>query len=279
MRPRPETIPTPPGCGAATEGVPLPGSETDCSTRRGMRGTGSRVCDAAANDDVLGSHPDSGQRASPHDEIVTAGHFSPDDPSRRAVCPSAQEDSRMIEQGSAAKAERGGAGSAGGDPLRSRFSRTLPGDQAETRSQQAFRGLLTNVLDAERCFDAAPHQFVWSARRKHGDSPRWVLNAEGSRLLGSAARQRNAFHRHDRKPETRRFAASAAQDRVFVTQPNATCLVHPLDSVQNAPPYTNIVKASHFSPNDSARQTVCSGPKRRGGTRVGSITVSGTPTT
>jgi hypothetical protein len=117
MRPRPETIPTPPGCGAATEGVPLPGPETDCSTPRGMRGTGSRVCDDDANDDVLGSHPDSGQRASPHDEIVTAGHFSLDDPSRRAVCPSAQEDSVMIEQGNAAKTERNGSRGAGAGPV------------------------------------------------------------------------------------------------------------------------------------------------------------------
>ena len=156
---------------------------------------------------------------------------SPAEPLERKVQGSAaQEDSVMIKQGNAAKAERGGSG---GDPRPSRFSPGLPGDQAETRSQQAFRGLLRNVLDAERCLEAVPHPFVRSAGRKHGDSSRRVLDPEPSRLLGDAARQRAESHRHDRKPETRRLPACARQDRASATQqPTMTCLVHLIDSVQ-----------------------------------------------
>jgi hypothetical protein len=83
----------------------------------------------------------------------------------------------------------------GAAPRPSRFSRSLPGDQAETRSQQAFCGRLIDVVDTERCLNAAPHQLVRSAGRKHGDAPRRVLDAERSRLLGGVARQRSAFHR------------------------------------------------------------------------------------
>ena len=169
----------------------------------------------------------------------------------------------MIKQGNAAKAERGGSG---GDPLPSRFSPGLPGDQAETCSQQAFRGLLRNVLDAERCLEAVPHPFVRSAGRKHGDSSRRVLDPEPSRLLGDEARQRAESHRHDRKPETRRLPACARQDRASATpQPTMTCLIHWSDSVQGAAPHEEIVTAGHFSPGDPSRQAVCSRPKRRGG--------------
>jgi hypothetical protein len=130
----------------------------------------------------------------------------------------------MTEQGHAAKAERGGGG---GDPAASWSSPGVPGDQAETRSQQALRGLLRNVVDAERCFDAAPCLLVRSAGRKHGDSPRCVLDAEPSRLLGGAAWQRKESHRYDRKPETRRSAACAGQGRAHATpQPTMTCSVH-----------------------------------------------------
>ena len=130
----------------------------------------------------------------------------------------------MIQQGNAAKAERGGGG---GDPAASWSSPGVPGDQAETRSQQAFRGLLRNVLDAERCFGAAPYQLVRSAVRKHGDSPRCVLDAEPSRLLGGAAWQRKESHRYDRKPQAQRRAACAGQDRASATpQPTMTCSVH-----------------------------------------------------
>ena len=178
----------------------------------------------------------------------------------------------MIEQRNAVKAERGGAGSAGGDPRPSRFSRSLPGDQAEPRSQQALRGRLINVVDAERCFNAAPYLFVRSAGRKRGDPPRRVLDAKRSRLLGGVARQRDAFHRHDCKPETRRCAASVRQDRALVAQPKKTCWVHDLDSARRAPPHMTIVKAGPFSPNDSS-----TAPRRH--VHVGSITVSGARTT
>ena len=183
---------------------------------------------------------------------------------RKVQGTSAQEDRVMIKQGIAVKAERGGAG---GDPLPSRFSPGLPVDQAETRSQQAFRGLLRNVLDAERCLEAVAHPFVRSAGRKGGDSPQRVLDPEPSRLLGGAARQPEESHRHDRKPETRRSAACAGQGRASATPlPTMTCSVHWSDSVQGAAQHEEIVMAGHFSPDDPSRQAVRPRPKRRGGT-------------
>jgi hypothetical protein len=129
----------------------------------------------------------------------------------------------MIKQGNAAKAERGGAG---GAPA-SWSPPGVPGAHSETRSQQAFRGLLRNVLDAERCLEAVPHPFVRSAGRKYGDSPQRVPDPEPSRFLRGAARQRKQSHRHDRKPEARRSAACAGQGRASATpQPTMTCLVH-----------------------------------------------------
>ena len=117
-----------------------------------------------------------------------------------------EEDSVMIEQGNAAKAERGGGGGAGGTPLPSRFSPEMP-------SQQTFRGLVINVLDAELCV-AVP-------------SP--VLDQEPSRLRGVAAQEREQSHCQDGKPTARRYTACAGQGHALATaQPTTTCLVHNL---------------------------------------------------
>jgi hypothetical protein len=135
-------------------------------------------------------------------------------------------------QGAARARPRGGIplllpDGGGGDPAASWSPPGVPWDQAETRGQQAFRGLLRNVLDAERCLEAVPAPFIRSAERKDGDSPQRVLDPEPSRLLRGAAQQRKQSHRHDRKPETRHSAACAGQDHASATpQPTMTCLVH-----------------------------------------------------
>ena len=135
-------------------------------------------------------------------------------------------------QGAARARPRGGSAlllpGGGGEVPASWSPPGVPGDRTETRGQQAFRGLLRNVLNAERCLEAAPHPFVQSAGRKqHGDSARCVLDPKPSRLLRGAARRRKESHRQDRKPAARRGAACAGQDHASATpQPTMTCLVH-----------------------------------------------------
>ena len=176
-------------------------------------------------------------------------------------------------QGAARARPRGGSplllpGGGGGAPA-SWSPPGVPGDRTETRDQQAFRGLLRNVLDAERCLEAVPHPFVRSAGRKDGDSPQRVPDPKPSRLLRGAARQRKEFHRQDRKPAARCSAACAGQDHASATpQPTMTCLVHWSDSVQGAAQHEEIVRASHISPGDPSRQAMRLRRERRGGTSV-----------
>ena len=173
-------------------------------------------------------------------------------------------------QGAARARPRGGSslllpGGGGGAPA-SWSPPGVPGDRTETRGQQAFRGLLRNVLDAERGLEAVHHPFVRSAGRKDGDSPQRVPDPKPSRLLRGAARQRKESHRQDRKPAARHGAACAGQDHASATpQPTMTCLVHWSDSVQGAAQHEEIVMAGHFSPDDPSRQAVRPRPKRRGG--------------
>ena len=184
-------------------------------------------------------------------------------------------------QGAARARPRGGSslllpGGGGGAPA-SWSPPGVPGDRTETRGQQAFRGLLRNVLDAERGLEAVHHPFVRSAGRKDGDSPQRVPDPEPSRRRRGAARQRKESQRDDRKPETGCRAACAGQDRASaMRQPTKTCLVYWSDSVQGAAQHEEIVMAGHFSPGDPSRQAM---RLQRGGRSVWDPSLLRGPTT